>query len=62
MLGFMIGSLRKIWPFKSIDGTNILPQQLKSEELIAIGLFIVGFMAIIIIELVSKSKNTKGAE
>ena len=60
MLGFMAGSLRKIWPFKSVDGDNILPQNFNKEELIAIGLFIVGLVAIIVIELLSKSKNIEG--
>ncbi|MBR7127631.1 MAG: DUF368 domain-containing protein [Lentisphaeria bacterium] len=62
MLGFMVGSLRKIWPFKSADGANIIPQQLNAEEVIAIALFIIGIVAIVAIELISKSKSQKGAK
>jgi putative membrane protein len=61
MLGFMIGSLRKIWPFKNGD-INILPDSFTPEILSAILLAIFGFILIIGIELISKLKKTPKTE
>jgi putative membrane protein len=62
LTGLMIGSLRKIWPWKSmtglaVDGTdsstiivNILPHQLNIEVLIAIGLALSGGLAVLLLQ------------
>ena len=64
LTGFMIGSLRKIWPWKEIISTrinshgevvpllerNILPQSLDGAVLLCLVLAAVGFMAMIILE------------
>lgn len=62
LTGLMIGSLRKIWPWKSIstmatDGAehgaimvNILPQQLTIEVLIAIGLALFGGIIVLLLQ------------
>ena len=62
LTGLMIGSLRKIWPWKSmtghaIDGTesstiivNIFPQQLNTEVLIALGLALIGGFVVLLLQ------------
>lgn len=62
LTGLMIGSLRKIWPWKSmttmvLDGTensaimvNILPQQLNIEVLIAIALALFGGLIVLMLQ------------
>jgi putative membrane protein len=58
LTGFMFGSLRKVWPWKSFETvsetfireTNFLPSVLSSEVLIAILIMLVGIAAITIVE------------
>lgn len=64
LTGLMLGSLRKIWPWKEVLATitdrhgaliptveaNILPATFGSEVLIALGLAIVGFVAVVILD------------
>lgn len=71
LTGFMIGSLKKIWPWKQvleqkeiggktvvISEANILPPDLSPETLGALVFMLVGFMTVIGIERISKSKTT----
>lgn len=62
LTGLMIGSLRKIWPWKSmtghaIDGTesstiivNIFPHQLDAEVMIALGLALSGGLVVLLLQ------------
>jgi putative membrane protein len=63
----MIGSLKKIWPWKEVleskvirgktyvlDEANIIPNQLNSEVVIAISLMIIGFILVFAIERLSQ--------
>ena len=62
LTGLMIGSLRKIWPWKAVrnlaptdldrtqDLVNILPQQISAELFIAIGLALLGGMMVLLLQ------------
>jgi len=67
LTGFMIGSLKKIWPWKEVleskvirgktyvlDEANIIPNQLNLEVVIAISLIIIGFILVFAIERLSQ--------
>jgi putative membrane protein len=65
LMGFMIGSLRKIWPWKIIevvDGhevsfTNILPEAWTTEVTLALILAIVGFSVVLVLDYVASHKG-----
>jgi putative membrane protein len=71
LVGLMVGSLRKIWPWKKdLEGigkdaseklitsqVNIWPTQLDSEVLIALMFMILGFIVVILINYMAKIKN-----
>ena len=62
LTGLMIGSLRKIWPWKSLTAlaagdsgnkailVNILPQQLNTEVLVALGLALLGGLMVLLLQ------------
>ena len=66
LTGLMIGSLRKIWPWKSLtalatDGSennatlvNILPQQVNTELLVALGLALFGALMVLLLQRLSE--------
>ncbi len=55
LMGFMAGSLRKVWPWKSPDGiTNIWPSQCDSNTISAIVLAALGCILVIAIEHVAQ--------
>ncbi|GAB4424715.1 MAG: DUF368 domain-containing protein [Anaerolineae bacterium] len=70
LIGFMAGSLRKIWPWKEtlsyvtdrhgelvpVEQINVLPPGLTPEVMLAIGLAIVGFALVLVIEYVGSRK------
>lgn len=69
LTGLMAGSIKKIWPWKEIIqtkmmhekprivwGANIMPETLNSEVWAALGLAIMGFIAVLIIERLARSK------
>ncbi len=71
LTGLMAGSMRKIWPWKEVLETvtirgklhvlsdrNILPEAFNSQVTTAIGLAIVGFIAVIILEKVSNHSSS----
>ena len=65
LIGFMIGSLRKVWPFKTVtDGreTNVLPDSFDSEVLQAILLALLGFAAVAAMEYLANRKTLKHKE
>ena len=65
LAGFMIGSLRKVWPFKDTyiktqPGENIIPQAFDSQVTLAIVFFVVGVVAVILLDRVGRKKLKKG--
>ena len=70
--GFMVGSMRKVWPFKEVLDTavihgktivlkekNVLPSGLNAQVWGALGLFMAGLLIVITIELVASHKKRK---
>lgn len=52
LIGFMLGSLRKIWPWKDASGEgNILPAAFDGQVALALGLMLAGFVLVIVIEM-----------
>ena len=49
LIGFMLGSLRKVWPFKSGD-INILPRSFDFETILTVVLAVIGFVMVLGIE------------
>jgi putative membrane protein len=68
LTGLMLGSLRKVWPWKEtiesitdrhgnlvpIVQENILPAQLSGEVFAAIGLMIAGFIAVLVLDRIAR--------
>jgi putative membrane protein len=72
LTGLMAGSIEKIWPWKQvldsiiirekvhvIADKNILPEAFNVEVVIAIGLVVTGFVAVIVLERISEEKVSK---
>ena len=62
LIGFMIGSLRKVWPWKvdgNIANSNILPSDFNSEFIFAITLAIFGLAFMLIMEYVVNKLSSK---
>jgi putative membrane protein len=71
LTGLMVGSMPKIWPWKEILetkmirgkahviwGSNIMPQTINTEVLVALGLAILGFIIVLIIERLARGKES----
>ena len=70
LTGLMLGSLRKVWPWKEtiksyVDGhgdviplvqSNILPGQWNTEILAALSLMITGFLVVLFLDRLGKGK------
>lgn len=70
LIGLMVGSLRKIWPWKEVLATitdrhgaliptveaNILPATFGSEVLIALGLAVLGFVLVLLLDKLANQK------
>lgn len=62
LVGFMLGSLRELWPWKQavlvddipVQVVNILPAAFNGEVVLALGLMLVGFAAVIVIETIAE--------
>ena len=63
LTGFMIGAMKKVWPWKEtleskivrgktlvLREMNVMPQELNSEVVFSMGLFLVGFALVIVLE------------
>lgn len=62
LIGFMIGSLRKVWPFKNGE-ENVLPSELNKEVIFAVILVVFGFFMVIVIEkFAAKLETDKNKE
>ena len=62
LIGFMIGSLRKVWPWKvdgNIANSNIIPSDFNSEFFIAIILAILGLAFMLIMEYIVNKLSVK---
>jgi len=71
LTGLMLGSLRKIWPWKetvenilkkdggivAVSQANILPSQWNNEVMVAIGLMVVGFMVVFFMNLLAEKQD-----
>ena len=71
LTGLMVGSMPKIWPWKEvletriirgkshvIWGTNIMPETLSTEVLLALALALIGFIAVLIIERLARIRES----
>ena len=61
LAGFMVGSLRKIWPWKvgdAIENANTLPH-MNGDLVWALGLLLFGFALVVVIELVARHFENK---
>jgi putative membrane protein len=71
LTGLLVGSMPKIWPWKEvletriirgkshvIWGTNIMPETLSTEVLLALALALIGFIAVLIIERLARGKES----
>ncbi len=71
LTGFMIGAMRKVWPWKEVLETkvirgkvhvlqeqNILPPQFDSQLIFAIALIMIGFAFVLFLEKMSQSART----
>lgn len=56
LVGFMLGSLRELWPWK-VEKVNILPTAFTGEVALALGLMLAGFLAVIIIETIAERRQ-----
>jgi putative membrane protein len=55
--GLMVGSLRKVWPWKEkIEGSNILPSHWNNEVMMALSLMIGGFLLVFFLNLLAGKK------
>jgi len=73
LTGLMLGSLRKVWPWKmtlenvtgshesiiSITQRNILPQQWNYEVVIAISLMVIGFLVVFFLNTLSEKRSAR---
>ena len=67
LTGFMLGSLRKVWPWKTFETitetfvreTNFIPASLNGEVLLAIFIMIIGITAIIVVENFANRRESK---
>jgi len=64
LTGFMLGSLRKIWPWKkTVSGTalqhNILPEHWNSDLMMAVCLSAAGFLIVILLSFCAEKKKNR---
>ena len=66
LIGFMGGSLRKVWPWKGPDELrNVLPEEFDAGVMAAIGLAVFGFALVIVLETIAgelEKKRSGGAQ
>lgn len=74
LTGILIGSMKKVWPWKEVlesveirgkmrvlREANVIPNEMNSESVLAVGLIVIGFLAVISLEFFSKKKeNVQG--
>jgi len=65
LMGFMIGSLREVWPWKETQLVGdvptqvvpVLPGALDGEVLLALGLMLLGFVAVMTLEYLAEGRH-----
>ncbi len=57
LTGLMLGSLRKIWPFKDLSGSNIMPDSLNSDSYEALIALVIGVAAVIVVEFAASRRK-----
>jgi putative membrane protein len=75
LTGFMIGALRKVWPWKEVLETrvvrdkvhvirdqNVLPDAFDGEVMLAVGLAVVGFVLVLTLERLAQSRAPAAAD
>jgi putative membrane protein len=74
LTGLMLGSLRKVWPWKktletlagsrgsarSLTEVNVLPSHWSSEVTVALGLALLGFLVVLLLELWAAGHKKQG--
>lgn len=58
LVGFMLGSLRKLWPWKDAAQGNVLPAAFTVETAVVIGLMLAGFVVVIVIEYLAEHRKS----
>ena len=61
LIGFMLGSLRKVWPFKTGD-VNIMPRDLSWQTVLTVLLAAAGFAMVILIECFAEKITEENIE
>ena len=56
LCGLMLGSLRKVWPWKDAGG-NILPEQINGETILACLLALAGMGAVVLLDRLAKNST-----
>lgn len=67
LIGFMLGALRELWPWKQarlvdfipVEATDVLPAALTGEVIVALGLMALGFVVVIVIERTAERLKTR---
>lgn len=61
LIGLMLGSLRKIWPWKvdgeGVTGGNVLPGQFDADAAVALGLMITGFVVVLGMNAIARRRK-----
>ncbi len=57
LVGFMLGSLRKLWPWKDAAQGNVLPAAFTAETAAVIGLMLAGFAVVVAIEYLAERRK-----
>ncbi|MDI6795846.1 MAG: DUF368 domain-containing protein [Desulfatibacillaceae bacterium] len=57
LTGFMLGSLRRVWPWKDGDASNLLPASFEGEFFAAIGLMLLGVALVLALTWAEGRKN-----
>lgn len=65
LIGFMLGALRELWPWKQarlvdmipVEATDILPAVWTGEVAVALGLMVLGFVTVIVIERTAERRG-----
>lgn len=64
LVGLMLGSLRKLWPFTSADAdgtiSNVLPQGLDARVATALGLALLGVVIVLVLERLGRAQAQRG--
>lgn len=70
LVGFMLGALRELWPWKQtrlvdgipVEAIDILPAAFTVEVAVALGLMILGFMFVIVVERTAERRRKLATE